>query len=82
VLYAALRGDGRAAGLTKTGFARRLAVPDTQARRLLDLDHPTEMDRLERVLGSFGVELVVTTREPAASAPGDLADAARRTTLD
>jgi len=46
------------------------------------LDHPTKMDRLERVLASFGVELVLTTRKPpAASAPGDLADAARRTSL-
>ena len=78
----ALDEEVRAAGLTKTGLARRLGVPDTEARRLLDLDHPTKMDRLERVLASFGVELVVTTREPAASAPGDLADAARRTTLD
>ena len=45
------------------------------------LDHPTKMDSLERGLGSFGVEPVVPTREPAASAPGDLADAARRTSL-
>ena len=59
-----------------------MGVPDTEARGLLDLDHLTKMDRLERVLGSFGVGLVVPTREPAASAPGDLANAARRTTLD
>ena len=52
----ALYEEMRAAGVTKTALARRL----------LDLDHPTEMDRLERVLASFGVELVVTTRKPAA----------------
>ena len=62
----ALYEEVRAAGLTKTGLARRLGIPDTEARRLLDLDHPTKMDRLERVLASFGVELVVTTRKPAA----------------
>ena len=69
-----LCGGGRAlvasrfseGGLTKTGLARRLAVPDTEARRLLDLDYPTKMDRLERVRASFGVELVVITRKPAA----------------
>ena len=71
----------RAAGRTKTGLARRLGIPDTEARRLLDLDHPAEMDHLERGLASFGVELVVTTRKPTGSTPGDLADAARRITL-
>jgi len=59
----ALYDEVRAAGLTKIGLARRLGIPDTEARRLLDLDHPTKMDRLERVLRSFGVELVVTTQK-------------------
>jgi antitoxin HicB len=59
----ALHEEVRAAGLTKTGLARRLGIPDTEARRLLDLDHPTKMDRLERVLASFDVELVVTTQK-------------------
>jgi hypothetical protein len=36
----ALYDELRAAGLTKTGLARRLGIPDTEARRLLDLDHP------------------------------------------
>ncbi len=62
----ALYEEVRSAGLTKMALARRLAIPDTEARRLLDLDHPTKMDRLERVLRSFGVELVVTTRRRAA----------------
>ncbi|TVQ36400.1 MAG: type II toxin-antitoxin system HicB family antitoxin [Geminicoccaceae bacterium] len=56
----------RAEGLTKTALARRLAIPETEARRLLDLDHPTKMDRLERILRAFGLDLVVTTRRRAA----------------
>jgi antitoxin HicB len=59
-------GQLAAVRATETGLDRRLWIPDTEARRLLDLDHPTKMDRLERGLASFGVELVVTTRKPAA----------------
>ncbi|MEO1089009.1 MAG: type II toxin-antitoxin system HicB family antitoxin [Pseudomonadota bacterium] len=56
----ALYEEVRAACLTKTALARRLGITDTEAHRLLDLDHPTKMDRLKRVLRSFDVELVVT----------------------
>lgn len=48
-------------GLSKTDLARRLALDEKEARRILDPRHPTKMPTLERALHALGkrVEVVV-----------------------
>ena len=54
-LYLALR----AAGLNKSGLARRLGVGEAEVRRMLDPRHNTRLRRLEQALAALGQRLVV-----------------------
>ncbi len=46
-----------ASGMSKTEFARLLAVDEKEARRILDPDAATKADRLEHALGLLGRKL-------------------------
>lgn len=54
-LYQAMRKQG----ISKVELARRLGVTEAIARRLVDPDHVSRMDRLESALEVMGVDLVV-----------------------
>jgi antitoxin HicB len=54
-LYLALR----AAGISKSGLARRLGVGEAEVRRMLDPRHNTRLRRLEQALAALGQRLVV-----------------------
>lgn len=45
--------------VTKVELARRLGVTEAVARRLVDPDHASKMERVEAALAALGVELVV-----------------------
>lgn len=49
-------------GLNNVALARRLGVNEKVVRRLLDLDHASQIDRLEDALASLGKMLQVTVR--------------------
>jgi antitoxin HicB len=49
----------RAAGISKSELARRLGVGETEARRILDPDHATNLERLEAALTALGQRLVI-----------------------
>ncbi|MFI0847390.1 type II toxin-antitoxin system HicB family antitoxin [Mesorhizobium sp. IMUNJ 23232] len=55
----------RASGISKSEFARRLGKADTEARRILDPDHPTKLATLEAALKLFGKQVFVTVRDAA-----------------
>lgn len=55
----------RASGISKSEFARRLGKAETEARRILDPDHPTKLATLETVLKLFGKRVFVTIRDAA-----------------
>lgn len=46
-------------GLARAELARRLGVGETEARRMLDPNHPTKIDRLDKALRVLGRRLVV-----------------------
>jgi antitoxin HicB len=52
----------RQAGMTRTMLAARLGVDARQVRRILDIDHESTLDQLERALAALGLRaaLVVT----------------------
>lgn len=60
-LYRALR----ASGTTKAELGRRLGWHRPQVRRLLDVDHSTRIDHLERALALLGKRLDVRVRDAA-----------------
>lgn len=49
----------RRSGLSKVALAERLAVNEKEARRILDPDHPTGLDRLAEAVAIFGHRLTV-----------------------
>lgn len=49
----------RQAGISEAELARRLGLGETEARRILDPDHPTKLDRLDKAARALGVRLVV-----------------------
>ena len=51
--------------ITRTELARRLALPENAVRRLLDLDHRSHLDQLDRALSALGKRLEVRVLEPA-----------------
>jgi antitoxin HicB len=61
VLYQAMRDQG----LSQAELARRLGCDPRQVRRLLDLDHNSRLDLLERALKAVGKRLVVDIRDAA-----------------
>jgi antitoxin HicB len=49
----------RAAGITKSEFARRIGKDEKEARRILDPKHPTKLATLAEVLRKLGQRLVI-----------------------
>jgi antitoxin HicB len=60
-LYQALRAQR----MTRTELARRLGLQENAVRRLLDLDHRSHIDQIDRALGALGKRLEVHVLEPA-----------------
>ena len=60
-LYRAMRQSG----VTKSELGHRLGWHRPQVQRLLDLDHGTRIDHLERALALFGKRLDVRVRDAA-----------------
>jgi antitoxin HicB len=52
-------------GLSKRELARRLGKTETEARRILDPDHPTKLPLLQATLAVLGKEIVVSVRDAA-----------------
>lgn len=55
----------RTSGISKSEFARRLGKADTEARRILDPDHPTKLATLDAALKLFGKQVFVTVKDAA-----------------
>ncbi|MCW4114761.1 type II toxin-antitoxin system HicB family antitoxin [Aurantimonas sp. MSK8Z-1] len=49
----------REAGISKSELARRLGKAETEARRILDPDHPTKLPMLEHALATLGKRIVI-----------------------
>ncbi len=60
-LYQAMRNRR----MTQAAFAEALGCDARQVRRLLDLDHNSRLDHLERALNALGKRLVITIRSAA-----------------
>lgn len=60
-LYEALRLQG----ITQTELARRLGLQENGVRRLLNLDHRSHIDQVDRALAALGKRLQVQVLEPA-----------------
>lgn len=63
-------------GVSKVALARCLGVNERAVRRLLDLDHASQIDRLEQALASLGRTLQVTVRPRELYASGLLCEVA------
>ena len=55
----------QAGRITRTDLARRLGLHANAVRRLLDLDHRSHIDQLDRALAALGRRLEVRILEPA-----------------
>jgi len=55
----------RAAGISKSEFARRIGKAETEAYRVLDPDHATKLASLETALPVLGKEVVVSVKDAA-----------------
>lgn len=64
-LKIAVIGAFRAAGMSKSEFARQLGKAEIEARRILDPDHPTKLAALEAALRTLGKEVVVSVKDAA-----------------
>jgi antitoxin HicB len=60
-LYEAMRAQR----MTRTDLARRLGLQENAVRRLLDLDHRSHIDQVDRALAALGKRLEVRVLEPA-----------------
>jgi antitoxin HicB len=60
-LYEAMRAQG----ITRTELARRLGLHENGVRRLLDLDHRSHIDQIDRALAALGKRLEVRVLQPA-----------------
>jgi antitoxin HicB len=60
-LYEAMRAQR----ITRTELARRLGLQENAVRRLLDLDHRSHIDQVDRALAALGKRLEVRVLEPA-----------------
>ena len=60
-LYEAMRAQG----ITRTELARRLGLQENAVRRLLDLDHRSHIDQIDRALAALGKRLEVRVLQPA-----------------
>jgi antitoxin HicB len=50
-LYEAMRAQG----ITRTELARQLGLQENAVRRLLDLDHRSHIDQIDRALAALGM---------------------------
>ena len=57
-LYEAMRAQG----ITRTALARQLGLQENGVRRLLDLDHRSHIDQIDRALAGLGKRLEVRVR--------------------
>lgn len=55
----------RDSGISKTELAARLGKAETEARRILDPDHPTKLATMQAALAAFGKTIIVTVRDAA-----------------
>lgn len=55
----------RSEGITKTELARRIGKRETEARRILDPDHPSKVETLQEALTSMRKSLVISVRNVA-----------------
>jgi antitoxin HicB len=55
----------RAAGISKSEFARRIGKAETEAYRVLDPDHATKIASLESALRALGKEVIVSVKDAA-----------------
>ncbi len=55
----------RAAGISQAEFARKLGKAETEARRILDPDHPTKLTTLEAALKLFGKQVFISVKDAA-----------------
>jgi antitoxin HicB len=60
-LYEAMQAER----ITRTELARRLSLQENAIRRLLDLDHRSHIDQVDRALAALGRRLEVRVLEPA-----------------
>jgi antitoxin HicB len=60
-LYEAMRAQR----ITRTELTRRLGMQENAIRRLLDLDHRSHIDQIDRALAALGKRLEVRVLEPA-----------------
>jgi len=60
-LYEAMRAQR----ITRTELARRLGLQENGVRRLLDLDHRSHIDQIDRALAALGKRLEVRVLQPA-----------------
>ncbi len=60
-LYEAMRAQQ----MTRTELARRLGLQENAVRRLLDLDHRSHIDQIDRALAALGKRLEVQVLKPA-----------------
>ena len=60
-LYQAMRAER----ITRTELARHLGVQENAVRRLLDLDHRSHLDQIDRALAALGRRLEVRVLVPA-----------------
>jgi antitoxin HicB len=60
-LYEAMRAEQ----ISRSEFARRLGLQENAVRRLLDLDHRSHIDQLDRALAALGKRLEVRVLAPA-----------------
>ena len=54
-----------ASGITKSELAKRIGKAETEARRILDPDHPTKAATMQAALAVLGKSVVVTVRNAA-----------------
>jgi antitoxin HicB len=55
----------RAAGISKSEFARRIGKAETEAYRVLDPDHATKLASLEVALRALGKEVIISVKDAA-----------------
>jgi antitoxin HicB len=60
MLYEAMRAQG----ITRTELARQLGLQENAVRRLLDLDHRSHIDQIDRALATLGKRLEVRVLQP------------------
>ena len=61
----ALYESMRAQHITRTALACRLGLQENAVRRLIDLDHRSHIDQIDRALAALGKRLEVRVLEPA-----------------